>query len=210
MTNDEEIKGKVFQILKAAKSKKTGTHKTNPKDCSTINQTAIGNSNLQVAGDVNLNTKQYLRPKITPGPEHISPSQGRQLRDLVKKAVEIELISGKQTKEALFAKWYERLRNNFGSTTYSTIKSERGEEAINWMRQEVAKLRPKLRRTDKQAWFKEHYSAIWARAKELGLTKPQVYALASERVVGEAITSLTQLGERNLKKLYNIIMSIPR
>jgi hypothetical protein len=32
--------------------------------------------------------------------------------------VEIELISGKQTKEALFAKWYERLRNNFDSTTY--------------------------------------------------------------------------------------------
>jgi hypothetical protein len=58
MTNDEEIKGKVFQILKAAKSKKTGTHKTNPKDSSTINQTAIGNGNLQVAGDVNLNTKQ--------------------------------------------------------------------------------------------------------------------------------------------------------
>jgi len=75
------------------------------------------------------------------------------------------------------------------------------------MQRQVAMLRPKLRRADNPAWRNQHYKAIWAKARELGFTKDQVYALSGDRL-GKTITSLKQLGERNLKSLYNIIMAI--
>ena len=77
------------------------------------------------------------------------------------------------------------------------------------MQRQLAMLRPKLRRADNPAWRNQHYKAIWSRAKELGFTEDQVYALSGDRL-GKPITSLKQLGERNLKSLYNIIMGLPK
>lgn len=207
MAKDDEVKGKVFNILDAVKPKKP--QRPRKSTSASISQKAIGDGAVQVAGNLNINSKQIIRPQITPGPDHITPAQAHRLQGLVKEAVESESVSGRYTTDQLFSKWYTMLRNRYKVNSYTVIPAELGDQAIKWMQRQVAMLRPKLRRTDNQAWRNQHYKAIWAKARELGFTKDQVYVLSGERL-GKTITSLKQLGERNLKSLYNIIMSLPK
>ena len=169
----------------------------------------VGDNNLLIEGDAHFNSKVIQRTTVQASPEHITPAQAHRLQNLVKEAVTAEAASGQQTEKSLFAKWYDKLRDKYAVNSYILIPAEHGDQAINWMQRQVAMLRPKLRRTDNQAWRNQHYKAIWSRAKELGFTKDQVYALSGDRL-GKTITSLKQLRERNLKSLYNIIMSLPK
>jgi hypothetical protein len=207
MAKDEEVKGKVFNILDAAKPKET--RRPRKSTSTTISQKVIGDGAVQVAGNLNINSKQIIRSQITPGPDHITPAQAHRLQELVKDAVESESVSGHYTADQLFSKWYTMLRNRYKVNSYTLIPAELGDQAVKWMQRQVAMLRPKLRRADNPAWRNQHYKAIWSRAKELGFTKDQVYALSGDRL-GKTITSLKDLGERNLKSLYNIIMAIPK
>ena len=65
--------------------------------------------------------------------------------------------------------------------------------------------------TTKQAnnpcWRNHHYSAIYTRVKQFGVSKGELYTLAHDRL-GTRITSLKQLNDRNLKKLYSIVFSL--
>jgi hypothetical protein len=85
------------------------------------------------------------------------------------------------------------------------VDSEDG--APLYMKQQIAIMRPKLRRNDNPSWRNEHYAGIYARARQLGISKGEVYAIAFNRL-GVQVVSLTKLGEQNLKKLYQIIMAM--
>ncbi|PAF46096.1 hypothetical protein BKH46_09075 [Helicobacter sp. 12S02634-8] len=60
--------------------------------------------------------------------------------------------------------------------------------------------RPQIRRRNNAAWRKELYSAIYAKASELGLEKEDIYSIVLNKY-GKKIKSLTELGEQNLTKL---------
>ena len=164
-----------------------------------------GTNNIVAGRDVTINKREIVRPAIKVGPEHISPRIAAQLQDLVRKAVEQDVASGDNERSA-YAKWWSKLKKRFAVATYREIPDKLGEEAVRWMKIEIAKNRSKLRRTDKTTWRNELYKGIHARARELGMSKGELYALANDRL-SKNITSLKQLGERNLKKLYNIIMA---
>ncbi|MHB9075594.1 MAG: hypothetical protein ACYC6G_18980 [Desulfobaccales bacterium] len=199
---------KVVELFKSAQPRKKKTDSP-----SAPIQTAVGNGNIQVAGDwqgdLKVNTKEIHRHEFTPGPEHITREQAYKLRELVYKAADIEAVTGRYTVGELRTKWWNRLGKRYKASPYQAIPAEFGEAAIAWLTQEVAKLRPKLRRRDPEAWKKEHYTAIWARTKELGLSKPDVYVLATTKL-DRIVTSLTQLNQQELKKFYNIIMGMPK
>ena len=110
---------------------------------------------------------------------------------------------------AAMAKWWSKLKRTYDVPTYREIPQELGDDAIAWMKQEIARTRPKLRRSDNHSWRKELYAAIYARARELGISKGEVYSIVHDRL-GKRVSSLKQLGEQNLKKLYNIMMAMER
>jgi hypothetical protein len=104
--------------------------------------------------------------------------------------------------------WYNQLYDQFGVTSYKTLKMHQLADVMTWIKQQAAIQRPRLRRTNNPAWRKSLYAAIHARAGELGIDKT-LHAFATERL-GIPVTSLKDLGERDLKRLHSIIFSIPR
>ncbi len=94
-------------------------------------------------------------------------------------------------------------------SSYLDIPGEKGEEAVAWLDHEVAKKRPITRPPDYQNWKAEHYKVIWARARRLGLSKLDVYAIVYRRF-DVRVTSLNQLPERKLKRLYETLMEMDR
>ena len=198
MSDRERRKAEVIEFFNA---------KATPKRKSVDKRVKIRGDNNVVAGrDVNVNKRLVVRPTIQPGPGHITPEQAARLKERVLKAADIEVAAG-MDRGAAMQKWWSILKRHYRVTTYREIPRDLGEEAIAWLGQQIAMKRPRLRRTVNHDWRKEHYSAIYARAKELGLSKGEVYALAHKRL-GKRVTSLRQLGEQSLQKLYRIIMSL--
>lgn len=169
-------------------------------------QSIVGNGNIQAGRDIFYNKKETIRNEVKPGPEHITAAQARKIQRLVEKAVTIEETAGGE-RQALFAKWWGIVKNMYNVPTYREIPAHLGDQAIAWLTQLIAINRPKLRRTDNMSWRKEHYKAIWAKARQMGFSKGDVYAIVLDRI-GVNVISLTKLGEQNLKKLYNIIMAM--
>ncbi len=68
---------------------------------------------------------------------------------------------------------------------------------------------PRKPRANNGLWRADLYPGIWARSKELGMSPADVYALAFEKF-GVKVVSLKQLGERNLKALYDHVFRMAR
>jgi len=169
-------------------------------------QSVSGHNNVVAGRDVNINKREVTRLSVTPGPEHITEEQAKRLKDLLDKAAKIEIAAGSDPRKT-YAKWWSELTNRYQVTSYRLIPRALGDEAIKWLQQRAAMLRPKLRRSNPSAWRREHYTTIWARARELGMSKGEVYSLVKHRL-NVQVVSLKQLGEHNLRHLYNIMMSL--
>ena len=70
MGEDEDIKGKVIQIMDKAKPKKKTSRKPSKRPAPLVSMNVKGNGNVQVAGDVFITTKQPEK-KILPPPASI-------------------------------------------------------------------------------------------------------------------------------------------
>jgi hypothetical protein len=198
MADKDDKKAKVIDLLKAVKPR---TPRQRPGGGAS--QTINGNHNIQAGGDIYISKRETVRNEVKPGPEHISEEQAFQLSELVKEAVERDGKSGKDTSK-LFAAWWNKLKKRFRVASYRMIPREQGDEAVSWMRQQVAILRPKLRRTDNDAWRKSHYATINASLKTLGKDKTWFYDLVFEKT-GKRITSTADLGEQNLEKMAGVL-----
>lgn len=174
--NDDkkDKKAKVISILSAIKPRQSS------KKVDTPSQSIVGNGNVQAGRDVYINKKETVRNEIKPGPEHISEEQAFILSELVKEAVERESKSGKEPSK-LFAAWWNKLKKHLKVASYRMIPRDRGDEAITWMKQQVAILLPKLRRTDNDEWRKKHYIKINACLNSMCWDKPRFYALVKAK-----------------------------
>lgn len=198
--NDE--KDKIIRLVKDHAEPDGRQGKTDIRVDGSHNVVAGGNIN----GNVNITARMIERVSFSPDERHISDRQRAEIQRLVRKLVEKEEAGGMPRKRA-FAKWYGALKKRYRVTSYMAIPRGLGEEAITWLRQQGAIKRSRLRRNDPRSWRKELYAAIWARSRELGLSKGQVYRIVMERF-GKRVSSISQLGERDLKKLHRIMMSL--
>ena len=179
----------------------------------TLTIEAKDNANVTIAGrDIvnHYNEKTVVHNKITPSSDHISQETAKKIQDIIGKIVSNMIASGKckdQSKE--YAKIQKQLKDKFKVTSYLLIPAESGDEAIKWLNTKNALSLPKLRRTNNTIWKNEVYKGIWARSKQLGLSKSEVYEIAESRY-GKKIDSLKMIGERNLKDLYDHIMRLKK
>jgi hypothetical protein len=164
-----------------------------------IRQTIVGDNNTQVAGDYVENKKVFQKNIVQPDHRHIDEATAFEIKRLVD-----SLAEGRSDSHS---GWFSRLYRRYRVTSYKLIPVESGEDAIQWLRQQVPQQRSKIRRTAPDEWRQQLFKSIWSKAGRLGLEKQEVYDLAFRRLaLKEPIASLKELGEQKLKKLYDIVI----
>lgn len=182
--------------LKTFKKAKEQKHETG------INQIAKGDGNIQVGRDYIKTEKSVFKNEIVPSGEHITDSQAREIQEMVSRWADIMNKTGKGNG---YGEAYSRLKNNFRITSYKLLPREKFQAAKKYIRQQIGRLRPSLRRPNNQEWRKHNYASIYAKSRELGMSKQDVYDLAFQKLaLRKPISSLTHLKERQLDALYKI------
>lgn len=199
----EEKKAEIIDFIKKAGPKKKETS-------APIHIVTNGNNNIvtggSINGNININVKKIEKTEFTPGPNHIPSNVAKKIQDLVAKIAAKEEAGGMETKRA-FAKWYKKIKDRYDVNTYLAIPEHLGAEAITWLQQQSRIKNSKIRKNDPAMWRKTQYASINAMARDLGLSKGEVYNLALTRLE-KRVSSLTQLSDQNLEKLYIIIQSM--
>jgi len=154
-------------------------------------------------GDIHINQKKVLRPQITHEPGDISEETAHTIQDLIRQLSETDNQAGK---EPAYGGYQQHLKNRYKVASYRKLTVAQGEDAIDWLRQELGRKLPSLRRANNPEWRKRVYKGIWAAARELGWGSDQVHAFANaELELKNPIASLTDLGEQKLELLRNKI-----
>jgi hypothetical protein len=190
----------VIQFKKPAVRKRTATKKTS----TTVNQ-SVGKARdvIQAGGNVNIAKKVTVRNEVVPDERHITEEQAAWLKALAEELA--PRLAGESGKPA-YGAVYSRLTKRFGVTSYKLIPRDKFDDALQWFKEEKAKSRSKLRRSDPEKLDKELYQKVWAKARELGWKKQDVYNFALEKLtLKRPISSLKQLGPYQLKKLSEVI-----
>jgi len=171
-----------------------------------VQMSVIGNRNV-IAGRDMIHTKKIVQKIVTqPGPQHITEEQAYEVKRLIDELALIDVRSGRADSHKT---WYTWLYRKFKVTSYKTIPSEKYEAVISWLSQQKAINRKKLRRTDKGEWQNQLFAGIYTRWAKLGYEKDAIYDFAFQRLgLDEPIISLKDLGEQNLKKLYEIVFRL--
>lgn len=174
-------------------------------------QSVAGNDNIVAIapqGDININQKKIVRPKVIRESGDISEATAFELQKLIRQLAQTDERAGKRSS---YSEWQQRLKMRYKVASYRKLTVEQGESAIQWLKQELGRKIPSLRRTDNDEWRQRIYKGIWAVARELGLGKPQVYEFAFEQLeLKKPITSLKELGEQKLESLRDKLRTFAR
>jgi len=107
---DDEKKNNIRKLFSEAEPSQKKAEKDNVIN---INIKANGRGNIQAAGDItgdiHINSPTTIRLDFTPGPEHISPSQAKQIQDIVSNLAKKEVAGGMTERQAR-TKWYGALK----------------------------------------------------------------------------------------------------
>ena len=212
MAGKDNVSDRVADIIadtgikpKKKKAKKDST--TNILIEGSVSGDVISTENMtKIEGGVYINERRTVKNVVDYGPESITGAHKVTIRELIRKIVKKEAAAGLTTQQA-WSKWYSNLQLRFGFNTIAEAKDVDFEDMCTWLRRQGAIKRSKIRRRDNTAWRNELYAAIYARLRELGFKKPYAYRLA-EVHLDKPITSLKDLGERDLKRLYDVVMRL--
>lgn len=169
-----------------------------------------GNNNVKnviVGGDY-INTNKVIRKTevVYDKDEYISVAQAREIQEKVSElATSVE--KGKQAKE--FQRIYGLLKSKFKVPRYDLIAKEQFDDAMKFLSKlNASTYRKELRSTDNEEWKKKMRSSIRAKANQLGMSREEFYEYV-ERVLElkNTISSITELSDTRLKKLYDKIFS---
>lgn len=189
---------------------------TNGKSQVKVNQKSKGNHNLQVGvnqGTIIKTEKVIRKNEVVTNPEiHINQEQAKQILEYISKIVEINEQAGKfkdtKDKSKFFSLTWTSFKNRFNVTSYHLLQKDKFEEALTWLKKQIAfDHRPKLRQGNNPQWKKDIYGAIYAKAqKDLHFNKDELYQFAFDKLkLKQPISSLKELSDTRLNKLYKII-----
>ncbi len=184
-----------------------------------VTLTSTGNHNAQIGinqGNINISPKINKITKVHPNAEdHISQEQNKNISQTVNDIITIledaGKINNKDEKSKAFREWNGKFNRKFKITNRLLFPKEKYEEAIMWLRKQHAIQTSKLRRTNNAEWRNKRYKGIYSKLRELGFPKEKAYEIANSSFqLKEPTTSLKDLGEQNLDKLYTKIMSLKK
>lgn len=159
-------------------------------------------------GDIHINQKKTVRHNLTREPGDITEATAHEIQELIRELARTEELAGKK---ASYGGWQNHLKNVFKVESYRKLTGEQGEEAIKWLKQELGRKAPSLRRTNNPEWRKRMYNGIWAAARDLGWSHDQVHDFANAELdLKKPIQSLKELGEQKLELLRDKVRSRAR
>jgi hypothetical protein len=147
-----------------------------------------------------------VRPRhvIQRGPDVISAATAREIQRIVRELVDTDMP--KDPRKG-FKKWHEFIKNKCHVQSYLEIPTAQADAIVGLLRQNLARVRSRLHRKGSAERHKDLYRTIWARARELGLSRPQVYALAADTLkLSRVPASLKELGGNQLESFYRFML----
>lgn len=176
-------------------------------------QKITGNNNLQVGvnnGYIIRTDKIERKLEVIHDTElHITDSQAITVREKITELVDMIASDSPKSKASLFREEYNALYKHFRITSYKLLPKEKYDEAMTWLQKRIAyKGKKRLRRGDTEVWRKKQYSAIYTRARELGMTREEVLHQATILLdLKSPLESLKDVSDTRLQKIYNYIFS---
>jgi len=166
-----------------------------------VTQIVTGNRNTVAGRDIIKTEKHVSRPMLTREPNDIPEEIAHAIMEVIRRLDKSDELAGKKV---YYGGWMARLKRRYKVESYRKLTHAQGTDVINWLKQELGKKAPSLRRTNNQEWRQRLNSAIYAKCGELAWDKPRLYQFAYEYLgLKTPISSLNDLGERNLEKLRN-------
>ncbi len=145
---------------------------------------------------------------------HITDEQAKSIKDKVDEIVNINdqarKFENSSSKGKFYALTWGRIKNRYGITKYTLLKKDDFNDCMKWLQSQIAsKHRPILRRHKNSAWKTSMYSSIYAKSRsDWNMDKEALYDFAYQKLVlKKPISSLKDLSDVNLKKLYHFLFS---
>lgn len=173
----------------------------NPAPVPQVGHNIRGSRNIVAGRDVTITEKIVKRIEVLtdPGGRHITDAEALQLRQAVAKYSELMKSVGLNPNPSHI---WSKLYRHFQVTSYKEIPSGGFDKAMKIINTEIGKARPKLRRRDPALWRTQYYTAIYAAANALSMSKDEVYRFAFEALsLKKAIGSLKELTQKQLQDL---------
>ncbi len=172
-----------------------------------VKQSIKGNNNLQIVTNnapIIHTGKLTAKVNVVHNPEkHISDAQAQQIKEKVIECA-IILASDGSSKQSLIQKQYGKLYRRYGITKYSLLPKEEFEDAIKWLKREVAASRKVLKENVPTEWRKTQYTSINARGRQMGMDREALLIYATQVLgLADTLSSLKDLKDDQLQKLYN-------
>ncbi|HRR07341.1 MAG TPA: ORF6C domain-containing protein, partial [Rhodothermales bacterium] len=173
-----------------------------------IQQIGVNHGKIINTDKVTNVTEVVYQPEL-----HITDQEAKLIKDKIEEIVDINDKAGKfktaKSKSSFFATTWQEFKNRFGVTKYTLIPKDKYQECLDWLQEQIARVhRPKLRKNNNEEWKKQNYGAIYAKSKQIGMEKQDLYNFAYEKLeLKEPINSLKELSDVRLKKLYQILFS---
>lgn len=216
--NDQHPRGRKFSDSELRKHRDSWFAKVSelntltppPQYESQVIQSVSGKGNMVAGRDLSIHTDRVVHKTVVhtdPGGKHISNTTARKIQNLVNDYIDIHTEAGKDAKRAAQKIW-SQLKKEFNVTSYKEIPVQESDRAIKWLHAQLSMARPKIRRKAPQKWKESLYKPIFARARDLGISKEDLYLLAYERLaLKKPIQSLKELTQRDLLRLHNIMIN---
>lgn len=168
-----------------------------------ITQKIKGNNNIQIAGDL-INTEKIIHKTevIHDAEFHITDEQAKEIRDKVHKIAKYRSSESNYS----YPQAFKLLYDHFHITKYQLLPKEKYEEAIVFLNKQIAINRSKFKSVDNEQWRKDTHKAVQTRAKDLGIDIHEFAYTALQ--LKNPITSITELSDTRIKKLYTKIFGI--
>ncbi len=158
-----------------------------------------GNKVLVAGRDVIHTERHIQRSAITPDERHVSAEQREELRAVIGELA--TRLAGEDGKPN-FAAGHRMLQRRFGVPSYLLLKRECFAQAMQFLKEQRAIHRSRLRRRNPRAYCADLHRAIFGRARELGWNRESVYSFAMTKLgLKQPITSLRALGPNQLTAL---------
>ncbi|WP_314299683.1 hypothetical protein [Capnocytophaga sputigena] len=174
-----------------------------------VKQSIKGSNNLQIVTNnapIIHTGKLTTKINVIHNPEnHITDAQAQQIKEKVIECATI-LASDGSNKKSLIQKQYGKLYKRYGITKYSLLPKEKFEDAIKWLKREVAASRKVLKDNAPTEWRKAQYASINARGRQIGMDREALLIYATQVLeLANTLSSLKDLEDDQLQKLYNKI-----
>jgi len=170
-----------------------------------------GNNNVTASGDINFNPRIVHRVKVQYDAHlYIANDIAKRISDLVSDLYDIRVAAGGDPKSTKPRIW-STLNNRYKVTSYKLIPKESGDDAVIFLYKQINLAKSSIRRKDPELWKKTLYKSIYARLKDIGIEKDELYNYAHQAIpLKKSITSLKELTMKDLDRLNQLLINLQK